>query len=158
MNHHHILSRQCVIQACALSVQSLRSWSVQCGPSVHSERMWSTVCFGFPHGHSLLGLNFHLCRVLAVLPTLALALLSDTQCFLGRFVPVGRCSLGRCTASLGVLSQFSQISTRQLAEWSGWMLLTVRKLFLYFSLLSGHMWPNRGCLLSVSRLSFCMIA
>ena len=87
--HHHILSRQCVIQAWALSVQSLRSWLVQCGPSTHSERMWSTVYFGFPHEHSLLGVNFHLCRMLAVLPTLALALLSTPSVFLAGLFLLG---------------------------------------------------------------------
>ena len=136
--HHHILSRQCVIQAWAVSVQSLRSKSVQWGPSVHSERMWCIVCLGWPQGHSLLGASPYLCMLLVVFPTLALALLSVTQLFLGRYVPVGSCSLGVCMASFVVEQSHSfHFSSRQLADCSGWRLSTVMmKLFLDLSLLS----------------------
>ena len=101
-HYHHILSHQYVIQAWAVPMQSLRSRSVQSvqwGPSVHSERIWSIICLGWPQGHSLFDASPHLCRLLAVFPTLALALLSViTQLFCGRSVPVGSCSLGAWVA------------------------------------------------------------
>ena len=95
VHHHHILSRQWSIQHRADWLQSLRSWSVQCGPWGHSKRMCCTVCLGCPHGHSLLVSRPHLWRLLAVLPTPALALFRAAQSFLGRSVPVGSCSLER---------------------------------------------------------------
>ena len=42
---------------------------------------------GWPHGHSLVEVRFHLCRVPGVFPTSARALLRDTQSFFaGRFL------------------------------------------------------------------------
>ena len=87
--------------------------------------------------HSLVGLSFHLFRVLAVFPTFALALFSATQSFLGRFVPVGRHSAGSWTASFGMSSHFCQLLRRQAAAELGSKLSTVLMLFLDFNLLLG---------------------
>ena len=96
--------------ACLLHV--LRSLSQQKGPRLHSCRISCIVWFGLPHGHSLVGANPHLWRLLAVLPTLALALFSVTQSFLGRSVPQGSSSLGGWMALLSWLSHSVHVSIR----------------------------------------------
>ena len=88
--------------------------------------------------HSLVGLSFHLWRVLAVFPTLALALLSDAQSFLWRSVPVGNYSAGCWMASFGMSSHSLQLLKRQGADSPGSSLSTVLILFLDLSLLSGY--------------------
>ena len=140
--HHHILSRQWSIQHRADWLQSLRSWSVQCGPWGHSKRMCCTVCLGCPHGHSLLVSRPRLWRLLAVLPTPALALFRAAQSFLGRSVPVGSCSAGAWRASFGGEQSHSfHLSRRRLVGCFGGRLSSVMKLCLDFSLLCGQLWP-----------------
>ena len=74
---------------------------MQWGPCGHSERIWSTVWMGWPHGLSPVEVRFLLSRVPSVFPTLARALLRDTQSFLCRLVPVGSCSSRGLVASFG---------------------------------------------------------
>ena len=52
------------------------------------------IWMGWLHGHSSVEVRFHLCRVPTVFPTLARALLRDTQSFLCRSVPDSCCSFG----------------------------------------------------------------
>ena len=61
---------------------------------LHSLRICSIVCTRLPQGHLLVFASPQRCRFFCVLPTLDLALLRVTQSFLGRFVPLGRSSLG----------------------------------------------------------------
>ena len=108
--------------------------------------------------HSLLGTSFHLWRVLAVFRVLVLALLSDTQSFLWRPVPVGNCSAGRWMASFWLSSHSFQSLRRRVADSPGSSLSTILMLFLDLSLLSGYVWPYIGCLESVSCLYFSTLA
>ena len=135
-HHHHVLSRQCLIQFFCVSIaRSLRSLSEQKGPRLHSCRRCCIVWFGLPHGHSLP----HLWRLLAVLPTLALALFSVTQSFLGRSVPLGSSSLGAWMALLSWLYHSVHLSTRCCGRCSGSRLSAVMKLLLDVSRLLGVM-------------------
>ena len=107
------------------------------GPMLHSRRMCSIVCIRLPHGHLLDVASPQRCRFLLVLPTLALALFSVTQSFLGRLVPLGRFSSGSWTASFpGLLSDSFQVLSLWFSASSGFRLWLVMKLLRDLSLLS----------------------
>ena len=123
------------------------------GPRLQLYSICSMVCSDAPQVHSLLSEIFHLCRFFAVLPTLALALLSVTHSFLGRSEPLGRFLLGCWTASLFVvLSHSLHLSSLRCEAAVGSRLSASMKLLRDLSLFLGWTCPKRVCLGSVSCL------